>query len=75
MTSISHMPINFTKSTEIHTSDSSSPKKVFKIDQQMLPTSNKPADGKKKGKGPDGECCNCGGENCDKKDKKPYSDW
>lgn len=76
MASTSPIPIDFTESTSIHMSHSTSPKRVFKIDQQLLPTTTTNSTAtKKKGKGPNGECCNCGGENCDKKEKITYSDW
>lgn len=52
--------------------DSHMPKRVFKGASMPIQTST---NNKKKGKGPNGECCNCGGDNCDNKDRKQYSEW
>lgn len=76
MASASAISIDYTTSATPSSADSHSPKRVFKGVNE--PTSNslsQPKKPKGKGKGPNGECCGCGGENCDNKDKKKYSDW
>ncbi|QNP97939.1 hypothetical protein YALI2_D00380g [Yarrowia lipolytica] len=50
------------------------PRKVFRGNKVVSEKNDKELKSTSLAKDKD-ECCNCGGENCDKKKEKGYGDW
>lgn len=67
--------LDYTNSVTPSVIDPHVPKRIIRGSYTPTKSSKITGKGKGKGKGPNGECCGCGGENCDNKELKKYSDW